>query len=76
MDLGLYFAAIALLPEGEIEVVAVEADPVSFSGLHRGFAGLGTAEVLLDWSIIVHGSNSNITASNLIKLNIFIINSS
>ena len=38
LGFGLNFTSIAFLSEGEVEVVAVEADPVSFSGLVRGAA--------------------------------------
>lgn len=43
---SLGFAAVALFAEGEVEVVAVEAEPVSFAGL--GVALGETDEIFLD----------------------------
>jgi hypothetical protein len=44
---SLDFAAIALLAEGEVKVVAVEADPVPFSRLGCGFGLFGEARGLV-----------------------------
>ena len=48
---GLGFAAIALFAEGEVEVVAVVADPVSFSGCRLRYFSL-TGDHFLHWSVV------------------------
>jgi hypothetical protein len=49
----LSFASVAFLPEGEVEIVAVVADPVAFSGLSVAFDGFSEAvSHFLDRSII------------------------
>ena len=44
---GLDFAAIAFLPEGEVQIVAVEADPISFPTLGGSFGDsrIGEADI-------------------------------
>lgn len=50
---GLYFAAITFFSEGEVEVIAEEADPVSGFGMGEGVGGF--MGVMFDGGeIIVH----------------------
>ena len=51
---GLCFAAIALLAEGEVEIIAVKADPISLSRLRGGFVILIGGVAVLDWCKVVH----------------------
>ena len=46
----LHFAAIAFLPEGEVQIVAVEADPVTLPGLGGGLGDTqGRTGDVFDW---------------------------
>ena len=45
---GLSLASIALLAEGEVDVVAVETEPVAFAGLVVGFGLLGGGLAIFD----------------------------
>jgi hypothetical protein len=52
---GLHFASVALFTEGEVEVVAVEADPVALSWLCCSFDVFVGAWYLLDRSeVVIH----------------------
>ena len=53
---GLYFASIAFLPKGKIEIMAIIANPVAFPRLRERF-GLSLLSVVdvLQWSqVLVH----------------------
>jgi hypothetical protein len=51
---GLRFAAIAFLPEREVEVVAIKTDPISLATLRCRFGSLEACLYLLDWRKKVH----------------------
>jgi hypothetical protein len=55
--LGLRLAAIALLAEGEVEVAAIEADPVSLPHLRNSIIGLDELIAFFRRGQIIHSLN-------------------